>query len=300
MVTGVGASNLALNPAHMQDSTATGVMSQKSTANILPEQVARNFAATGYRYMFKVIIDLLRQFPEDAEALTRRLTNNYIPADRYDADMDVRSQVAYGILNKQFNLVTQNQNLAMLQQAKAQGAYWITDQNLYNVMAKIIENGGDVNVDAYMSDPATAPAPPPPPPPVDPNAGLVEIEKVKAQLKAEADQRDYEFQWRKFIAEQDYKRDAMAQDLEIQRTEIAAKYGAQVDIARIAQQQAAQRNDVDFAIAQQTAQVQAEADHKKALAEIEAKQAQTDAAIQQAMQPEAPQPPAQPPAPQGM
>jgi hypothetical protein len=60
---------------------------------------------------------------------------------------------------------------------------------------------------------------------------------VKAQLKAQSDEADRQFQLAKLSAEMDLKRDEMAQEFALKNAEIQARYAAQVDVARLKAEQ---------------------------------------------------------------
>ncbi|XUY28548.1 portal protein [Agrobacterium sp. rho-8.1] len=285
--TGVGGALASVNASDLQNTTATANAQRASSQQMLVEQICREFADTGYRYLFRIIVDLFQQNPEDAEVYIRRLTGNYTPIqiDMWDADMDVTANVAFGVTDKIGNGANLNMILTLQQQLMPMGL--ANPQTLYHTAVKIAENSGEKNATPFFVDPSTLPPQPPAPPPPDPNAALIEEMRIKAQLDQAAKEREYEFEMRKLIIENDLKRDQMAQDLELKRAEIEAKYSAQVDIARIGQEQARERSDVDFAIAAQDAQVQI-----KAAQQQQAQQEQ--AAAQQAMQQQPMMPPQAP------
>lgn len=287
--TGVGGGLATVDPSTVQNKTATEASQQASQQQTFIEHICRWFADTGYRYVVKVIIDLLVENPELAQPYIARLTNNAAEwkVDQWDPDMDVTANVAFGVTDKLGNQA----NLQMIYglQQQLQGLGIANAQTLYLTATKIAENAG-YKVPFFV-DPSTLPPPPPQAPPPDPNAGLIEIEKVKAQLKSQSDAESRQFEMWKARLDDDRQRDRMAQEFELKRAEIQAKYQAQVDIARVQMEQARQRNDVDFAIAAQDAQLQAKQ------AQAQAQQQAVEAQQQQAAQPQQPQ---QPMPPQGV
>lgn len=289
--TGVGGALASVNASDLQNTTATANAQRASSQQMLVEQVCREFADTGYRYLFRIIIDQFQQNPEDAEIYIRRLTGSYTPIqiDMWDADMDVTANVAFGVTDKIGNSANLQQVLALQTQFQPMGL--ANPQTLYTTATKIAENAGFKNAQAFFVDPSTLPPQPPAPPPPDPNSALIEEMRIKGELDAAAKQKEYEFQWNKLRMEDDLKRDQMAQDLEIKRAEIEAKYQAQVNIARIQQEQARERNDLDFAVAANEAQTQIKEAQQQQAQQEQAAVAQ--AAQQQAMMP--PQAPQMPP-----
>ncbi|MBB2905824.1 hypothetical protein FHR76_002206 [Rhizobium sp. RAS22] len=277
--TGVGGSMIAVNASDLQNTTATGVSQRANSAQLIVEMICRTFADQGYKYLFRIIIDLLVQHPEDAEAMIKRLTNQYHPirVDEWDPDYDITATIAFGVMNKEFNAASLQMILNQQMQIMQMPNSFVNPSHIYNTLTKIAENAGFKNAGAFFADPSTLPPPPPPAPPVDPNAGLIEIEKVKAQLKAQADDQKAQIDLLKFRVDTDRKQDEMTQNLWLKMAELEAKYNAQVNIARIQQEQAAQRNDVDLAIA-------AQAEQQKAMAEQAQRQQELAQQQQQAMQ----------------
>ena len=60
----------------------------------------------------------------------------------------------------------------------------------------------------------------------DPNAAFLQAEQIKAQAKASTDMAKLQLDAQKAIAEDDLKRDQMAQDLLVDAAKIAGQYGA--------------------------------------------------------------------------
>lgn len=286
--TGVGGSLASVNASDLQNTTATANAQRASSQQMLIEQICREFADTGYRYLFRIIIDLFQNNPEDAEAYIRRFSGNYTPIqiDEWDADMDVTANVAFGVTDKIGNAANLQMVLGLQTQFEQMGLS--NKQTIYTTATKLAENAGFKNAGAFFVDPSTLPPEPPAPPPPDPNAALIEEMRIKAELDQKAKAQEYEFEMQKLIYENDLKRDQMAQDLYLKEAEIKAKYGAQVDIARIQQEQARERADVDFAIASRDAQVQIEEAKAQQAQQEQAAQAQHEAAQQQPAMPQQP------------
>lgn len=288
LTTGVGGAMMSINASDMQNTTATASSQRANASQMLVEMVCRHFADTGYRYLFRIIIDLLIQYPDDAEALITRLLGKYekMLVDEWDPELDISATVAFGVMNKDGNMMSlqmilQNQFTAMERQMP-----FVNQQHIYETLVRMAENAGFKNANAFFQDPATIPPPPPPQPPQpSPDTlGLIEVEKAKAELRAQSEREKREFEAKKLIMENDRIRDLAFADLELKRAEIAAKYNAQVNMAAIKAEQEAKRMDMDFANAEQDAQVQMQV----AREQNRQQQAQADqeaaAAMQQAMQ----------------
>jgi hypothetical protein len=71
----------------------------------------------------------------------------------------------------------------------------------------------------------------------DPNAAILQAEQMKAQVKMQTDMAKLQFDAQKAAADNDLKRDQMAQDLLVDAAKIAGQYGTSVDVARIKAEQ---------------------------------------------------------------
>ena len=73
--------------------------------------------------------------------------------------------------------------------------------------------------------------------PSDPNAAFLQAEQMKAQVKVQSDQMKMQLDAQKAAAEDDLKRDQMAQDLLVNAAKIYGEYGTSVDVARVQAEQ---------------------------------------------------------------
>jgi len=250
-VSGVGGQMVSVDPADLQR-VAAGANAQRANAQqILIEQVCRHMADTGYRYLVRIIIDLCVQHPDLAEQYIQRLSDQYVPfaIDDWSSEMDVTTTISFGSMDRDYRMSILQATLQSQMQAMQSGL--AGPAQIYKTLVEIAETAGLQGAEAYYIDPATLPPAPPPPPPIDPNKSLADAEILKAQLKAQADEKEREFEAYKLRVEDDYRRDELAQKLVIEQAEIAAKYGAQIDIARLEMEQARDRKDIEWAIERQ-------------------------------------------------
>ncbi|MDY8109133.1 hypothetical protein U0C82_08240 [Fulvimarina sp. 2208YS6-2-32] len=100
--TGTGMNTLALNPEDLKKTTATASSQRLSNAQLRVDKIARLFAATGYRYLFRVIGSLLASHPEDTNLILQRMRNRVVEFsfDHWDTAMDVRANVSFGNTDK--------------------------------------------------------------------------------------------------------------------------------------------------------------------------------------------------------
>ena len=71
----------------------------------------------------------------------------------------------------------------------------------------------------------------------DPNAAFLQAEQIKAQTKMNTDMMKLQLDAQKAAAEDDRKRDQMAQDLMVDAAKVYGQYGTAVDVARIKAEQ---------------------------------------------------------------
>jgi hypothetical protein len=71
----------------------------------------------------------------------------------------------------------------------------------------------------------------------DPNAAFLQAEQIKAQTKMQSDMMKLQLDQQKAMAEDDRKRDQMAQDLLVDAAKIYGQYGSTVDVAQIKAEQ---------------------------------------------------------------
>lgn len=284
--TGVGGALASVNASDLQNTTATANAQRASSQQMLVEQICRHFADTGYRYLFRILVDLFTSNPEDAQAYITRLTGKFTPLriDAWDPDMDVTANVAFGVTDKIGNAANLNALLGLQQTLQPMGL--ANAQTIYHTATRLAENAGEKNSAAFFVDPSTLPPPPTEqPPPPNP---LVQAEEVKATAAAAENEKDR--QLKIALAELDDRRsrERDEQEFRLKAMELELKFKAQVDVARIeaevaAQQQAAKDQAAAFAQADKE-RVQADA---QAAQELQAQQAVAMQAQQPQMPPQA-------------
>jgi len=81
----------------------------------------------------------------------------------------------------------------------------------------------------------------------DPNAAFLQAEQIKAQAKVSTDMAKLQLDATKAAADDDLKRDQMAQDLMVDAAKIAGEYGKTVDVAAIKAEQEKMRTFANVA-----------------------------------------------------
>lgn len=161
--------------------TARGATIMQSNAMQRIELIARIFAETGVKNLFKLILHCLVKY--NNKPMTIRLLNKFVTVDprNWKTSMDMTVNVGLGTGDKDQQL-GHLQAIAMAQaEAVKMGGlgHIVTMKNVYQTQAKIVENAGFKNVEDFWTDPDGQDHQPPPPKP-DP-----EMIKAQAQMQLE-------------------------------------------------------------------------------------------------------------------
>ena len=137
------------------------------------ELIARVFAETGVRNMFKSIYNLIQRY-EDRKKIVR-INNTYQEIDpaswREDLDVDIKVGIGYGDQNNRMaNLATFSQ---FIEKVATQTEGIVSPDNIYNLVRQIGKEMGINNIDALVT--------PPPPPRTEPN---MQEQAIQAQSQA--------------------------------------------------------------------------------------------------------------------
>ena len=242
--------NVALNPDAMQSTTAAGVQATVDAAAAQVEVMVRNLSE-GMRRMFGLLLRLHVKHTDEEQLM--RMNGQFVPVDprAWNADMDVQVNVGLGTGREQEKAAAL-QGILQIQQQVYQnygpmnGLVSLT--NIRNTLADVLASSGVRNAERYFA-PITpeieqqmlmlqqqqqaqmAQGQP------DPNQAFLQAEQMKAQAKMQSDAMKMQLDAQKAAAEDDRKRDQMAQDLLVDAAKIYGQYGANVDVARIKAEQ---------------------------------------------------------------
>jgi len=242
--TGISDSVTGIDADALNNQTATASNNNLAQANQRIETIARIFAETGFRHLFKTYLYLMTEHQDQARTI--RLRGEWVAVDprSWNADMDVEVDVGIGHGNKDQQvthlMALLNWQKEMLASGGIQtedGGLMVKPKHIYNTFDKLVKSVGFKSVDTFMDDPGDAPLKSQEPQ-ADPNQALIqgqmEIEKMKAQskmseaqLKAHASEQAAQRQHELDVA--NIRIDA--EKLEIEREKIAA--GLQETAAKI-------------------------------------------------------------------
>lgn len=234
--TGISKAAAGLDADALQSSTASAVAATVSAAQQHIEMIARIFAETGMRTLFRGILRLIVQ-NQDAIRMVR-LSNEFVPIDPrgWNATMDATANIALG-------RGTDTERMAMLQQLMQMQKEALTTlgpvnpltdmQKLYNTLSEMTSLAGFKDTSRFWSDPAQFSPPPQPPEQPDINEQLiaVQIQQIQADMQKKA--AELQLEREDMLMKDDRERDKMEMDLYMAAAELQAKYGTQINVEQI-------------------------------------------------------------------
>jgi len=233
--TGISKASAGLDAGALQSSTATAVNATVSAAQQHIELIARVFAETGMKQLYKIVLHLLTTH-QDAPRMVR-LTNNFVPIDprTWNSNMDVSVRVALGRGTDTERMMMLKQIGEMQREAmQTMGAVNpLTDINkLSNTLKAMTELAGFKDTSQFWSDPAQfQPPPQEDKPDIQEQLIAVQIQQIQADIQKKAAELNLERD--KMMMDDDRKRDELDADLFVKAEEMKAKYGTQLNVEKI-------------------------------------------------------------------
>lgn len=248
----------ALNTQKQMTATQAALMEEGQ--NVRAELMARIFAETGLKSLFKGILKLLVKHQPRERVI--RLRNKWVPMDprEWNADMDVSIAVGLGVGNQQEQISQAVQMLDIAERvAGSPYASLIPEDKAHATIKRAYTALGVKNVDEYLAEPETDENGNPVPKPEQPSP-----EMIKAQADAQAQQQklamdeqkaalDIQLQREKAEAQIMLEREIAANKMQLERDK-AAFEAEQAEQQRIFEMQMAERQfEQNAKIAQQKA-----------------------------------------------
>ena len=242
--------NIALNPDMLQSTTKAAVTASVEAAAGQVEVMVRNLA-DGLKDLFRLMLRIVHKNVDEERMV--RLNGMFVPVDPrvWDTSMDVSVNVGLGTGREDERVAALQQALQLQTQIYQQygpmnGLVSLT--NIRNTLTDMLATAGVRNSDRYfapinqeieaqmlqmqqMQQAQLAQNQP------DPNAAFLQAEAMKAQGKMQSDMMKLQLDAQKAAAEDDLKRDQMAQDLLVDAAKVAGQYGTAVDVARVKAEQ---------------------------------------------------------------
>ena len=241
--TGISKASAGLDAGALQSSTAAAVNATVSAAQQHIEMIARIFAETGMKQLYKIVLHLLTTHQDQPRMV--RLTNEFVPIDprAWNANMDVSINIALGKGSDTERMMMLKQIGDMQKEAITQmgPVNPLTDMvKLSNTLKAMTELAGFKDASQFWSDPAQFQAPPQEDKP-DINEQLiaVQIQQIQADIQKKA--AELQLGREKMMMEDDRKRDELEAELYVKAEEMQAKYGTQLNVEKIRSEMAINR-----------------------------------------------------------
>lgn len=194
--TGVTRYNQGLE-ADSLNKTASGVNQIMNAAQQRIELIARIFAETGVKDLFRGMLRLVSKHQQKSRMI--RLRQQWVAMDprEWNTSMDMVTNVGLGTGSKD-QMLAHVMTILQLQEKIATSGNpggMVTPKKVYNALEKVVENAGLKSIDPYFNDPdkvqeeqAQSGQPPQPPPP-SPEQIKSQSEMAQAQADEQARQR---------------------------------------------------------------------------------------------------------------
>ena len=208
---GVSKMTQGLNPDVLTSHVTSGAISAATeSAMQRTELIARIFAETGIKDVFRCIYQLVQRY-EDREKMVF-LNNRFVPIDpsKWKDKLNCTVNVGVGSGSQQSKMQTMSSIMNIMQGLVQNGGMGslVTPQNIYNAVSEFMAQSGYKNSDMFVSNPQMMPPPQPPEPTVE--------EKVQAQ-KAQVELQKLQLQAKELEIETQIK----AQELKLKQEESA-------------------------------------------------------------------------------
>ena len=236
--TGVSENMMGQNQAMLND-TAHGIERLMSAAEARVELIARIFAETGIKGLFKQIHELLQKHQDKAKVI--KLRNKWVSIDprEWRTRMNLSAKVGLGTGDRLKMAQAIEGVMAMQEKLMAGGGNGIlvTRKNIFNAVNDFAKFNGLNDAQAYFNDPDSPEAQEAiqAQESQQPSNPLAEAEKIKGEFKMQADQmkQEMEHKFKMQSLDTDNKKFLMEYFLEMAKAEIeAAKNGVNADLGK--------------------------------------------------------------------
>lgn len=220
---GASAQGMGPDSNALQNVSATAFNGQLDMAKQRVELIARIFAETGYKRLFRLILRFITKY-QDKERIVR-LRNEWVPIDPrgWNSEMDVSVNVGLGTGNKDamlghLALIAAKQEQIIMQGGPNNPICGLPEY--HNTLKQMVTNAGLGDPEQFFKDPAQAEMNPQPPKP-DPK--MVEVQQ-KGQLEAAKMQMDADIGMQKIQSEMQLKREQMNAEMQLKTEQMAAEF----------------------------------------------------------------------------
>jgi hypothetical protein len=242
--TGTSRAAMGLNADALQSSTKLAVSGTLTMAQRRVRYIARVFAETGMKRLFKGLLKLIVRHQDRPRNIRLRGAHVDVDPRTWDQSMDVTINVGLGDGNKEEKLAGLERLYAAQVEQYANGSPLVKLSHIRNTLSRFSELLGFKNSAEFFEawgpeqDRMLAEAQAAQPPQPDPNMALVQVEQAKAQAQAQIDMMKLQLEQEKIRLQDDRERDKIAMEHSLKVQEMEMKYQMQI-------QEAALRNEIE-------------------------------------------------------
>lgn len=240
--TGINKAAAGLDANALQSTTRTAVAATVTAARQHLELIARIFAETGMRDLFKGLLKLTILHQDQPKMV--RLRNEFVPVDprAWQAGFDVTVNVALGGVDDDQKMILLEQIAQRQENVISQFGLdnpLVTLDQYRNTVGKIIETAGIKDVDNYFLSPSGPQAQEimarasQKPKKKSPEETLAEVQIQQIQSDMQTSAMKLQLEREKMFMEDERKRDELDAKISLEAIELQAKYGTQIDIAEL-------------------------------------------------------------------
>lgn len=241
--TGISAASQGLNPEVLQSTTASAVAATTSAADQTLEMIARRFAETGIKQMFRGMLRMAcRHLDKPLNVVRPDGTNARITLKGINPDLLISCNVGLGKGKDQDRLAIMSRALEyQIQMISQVGVTPIVGpKELRNSLVGILQIAGIKDVTKFF-----APIPPNWQPPAPQNnvnpqmmlaQGQIQANMQKNQIQQQSDALDHQRQMVQMTNNLQLEREKLAQERVLKLAELQAQYGSQMQQAEMDRQ----------------------------------------------------------------
>ena len=183
--TGISDATPAVDANALSNETATASNNNLAVRNQRMEMIARIFAETGVKHLFRHILHLLVENQDQPRTI--KLRNKWVPMDasQWSPEMDVTIDVGLGHGNRDQQVTHLNNILMWQKEILASGGMgMVKPKHVYNTMERMLTTIGFKSADMFMDDPGDDQLQQPEQ--ANPQEGIIQAQMQIEQQKSQA------------------------------------------------------------------------------------------------------------------
>lgn len=237
-----------LDPDALQSSTPEAVGATLNKAQQRIEGIARTFAETGIKRLYKGLLTLLIENQDRPRMVKMRGQFTPVDPSSWDINTEVVVNSALGSGSAAEKITTISAIISDQDARIAAGSPFVNNSHVRSALTRMLKLAGFEGSQEFYGpwsaeqeqqlQQQRAQEPPPP----DPAMELVKVEQAKVQTRAIADNQKIELAQQKAAWEDDFKRDQLARETALREQEIEAEFQKNIEDVELKRTIQADRN----------------------------------------------------------